>query len=199
MEPTISQKSPKFYLLTLFHLLNKVFCQFVVLPIHQSFPPLKLSTIQYSWCHSNSNMINHTLHIQYSHRRQKGWGYSPTWFQSASYNFNSFAKECFPPNPPDLVTFPYQWIQYSRMLIHKYWKAILWLYQMVNGNNISHAQVSSTPHGTFVFYKLGHIMAQVNHIKVQRTAVLVGWSIWLHQLTCSYWCRLYGTTPLAHR
>ena len=54
---SVSQKSPKCYLMTHYFTYSpKFFCQFIVLPIHQSFPPPKFSTIWYI----KSNDVNKT-------------------------------------------------------------------------------------------------------------------------------------------
>ena len=64
---SISQKSPKFYLLThYFTYLPKYICQFVVLPIRQSFPQPKFSTIQYKPIHL-SIVLGLTMHTAMLH------------------------------------------------------------------------------------------------------------------------------------
>ena len=64
---SISQKSPKFYLLThYFTYLPKFFYQFVVLPIPQSFLQPKFSTIQYKPIHL-SIILGLTMHTAMLH------------------------------------------------------------------------------------------------------------------------------------
>ena len=70
---SISQKSPKFYLLTHYFTYSpKFFCQFVVLPIHQSFPLYGILR----WVGDAPNLIK----IHYSHVMHVVMDYTCIWY-----------------------------------------------------------------------------------------------------------------------